>query len=191
MKDSPLVAALLLIAAPALTAPMTYKVDPNHTYPSFVADHLGGLSNWRGKLTKTSGTIVLDKEARTGTVEVTSESGSIDFGHEKLNAHARSPEMLDAEKFPTITYRGKLLDFKDGVPTSVNGDLTIHGVTKPITLTINQFLCKPHPATKKEVCGADASATINRSDFGVSFGQQFGFKQDVKLEIQVEAGRVD
>ena len=86
------------------------------------------------------------------------------------------------------TYKGTLAKFVNGSPTEVQGDLTLHGVTKPVTLKINSFLCKQHPMTKKEVCGADASATINRSDFGITYGANFGFKPEVKLLIQVEAG---
>ncbi len=187
MKAAVPACVLALAAVPAYAAPVTYKIDSNHTYPSFVADHMGGVSRWRGKLNKTEGTIVLDREAQTGTVEIVSDASSIDFGNDKLNAHATSPDMLDVEKYPQITYKGKLVDFKDGAPTKVDGHLTLHGVTKPVTLTINEFMCKPHPVSKKEFCGADASATIDRSEFGVNFGQKMGFKQDVKLEIQVEA----
>jgi polyisoprenoid-binding protein YceI len=186
-KDTLLVVALLGVAGPALAAPVTYNIDPDHTYPSFVADHMGGLSNWRGKIRKTTGTITLDREAKTGTVEITSDATTIDFGHDKMNAHAKSADIFNVEKYPTITFKGKLTDFNGDQPTKVVGDLTMKGVTKPVTLTINQFLCKPHPMRKVEVCGADASGTINRADFGVDYGLNFGFKPEVKLEIQVEA----
>jgi polyisoprenoid-binding protein YceI len=187
MKAAVLASALTVAAAPVFAAPVTYRIDSNHTYPSFVADHMGGVSKWRGKLNKTEGTIVLDREAQTGTVEIVSDASSIDFGNDKLNAHAMSADMLDVEKYPQVTYTGKLVDFKDGAPTRIDGQLTLHGVTKPVALTINEFMCKPHPVSKQEFCGADASATIDRSEFGVNFGQKMGFKQDVKLEIQVEA----
>jgi len=168
---------------------VTYEVDPAHTYPSFSADHMGGLSVWRGKFDKSSGTIVLDKDKSSGTVDITVDTSSIDFGHEKLNEHAKGPDMFDVTKFPTATYKGKLASFKNGAPTEVQGEFTLHGVTKPLTLKINQFLCKPNPMTKKEVCGADASATFNRKDYGLGFGDAYGFKMDVALEIQVEAVR--
>jgi polyisoprenoid-binding protein YceI len=187
MKAAVLASTLAVAAAPAFAAPVTYKIDPNHTYPSLVTDHMGGVSKWRGKLNKTEGTIVLDREAQAGTVEVVSDATSIDFGNEKLNTHVMSADMLDVAKYPQITYKGKLVDFKDGAPTKVDGELTLHGVTKPLTLTINEFLCKPHPVSKKEFCGADASATFDRSEFGVNFGEKMGFKMDTKLEIQVEA----
>jgi polyisoprenoid-binding protein YceI len=189
MKYALPVAMLALMTGSALAAPVTYNVDPAHTYPSFEADHMGGLSVWRGKFDKSSGTIVLDKDKASGTVDITVDATSIDFGHPKLNEHAKSPEIFDVAKFPTATYKGTLTKFKDGVPTEVEGQFTLHGVTKPMTLTINQFKCMISPMSKKEVCGADASATFNRSDFGVSFGDKYGFKQEVKLQIQVEAGR--
>jgi len=189
MKIALSAAVLTLITGSALAAPVTYEVDPGHTYPSFAADHMGGLSVWRGKFDKSSGTIVLDKDKSTGTVDITVDTSSINFGHEKLNEHAKGPDLFDVTKFPTATYKGKLANFKNGSPTEVQGEFTLHGVTKPLTLKINQFLCKPNPMTKKEVCGADASATFNRKDYGLGFGEAYGFKMDVNLEIQVEAVR--
>jgi polyisoprenoid-binding protein YceI len=189
MKNALPVAMLALMTGSAVATPVTYSVDPNHTYPSFEADHFGGLSNWRGKFDKSSGTIVLDKDKSSGTVDITIDATSIDFGHAKLNDHAKSAEMFDVAKFPTATYKGTLAKFKDGAPTEVEGQLTLHGVTKPVKLTINQFKCMVNPMSKKEVCGADASATFNRSDFGVNFGDKYGFKQEVKLQIQVEGVR--
>ena len=177
--------------SPAFAAPVTYNLDPSHTYPSFEADHMGGLSIWRGKFTKSSGTVVLDTEKKTGTVEVNIDVDSIDFGMAKMNEHAKSAEIFDVATFPTATYKGTFTKFKDGKPTQVSGDLTLHGVTRPVTLKINQFLCKPHPMLKKEVCGADASATFNRKDFGVGYGEGYGFKMDVTLRIQVEGLRAD
>ena len=117
--------------------------------------------------------------------------GSIDFGMAKLNEHAKSEEMFDVAKYPTATYKGKFAKFDGGKPTVITGDLTLHGVTKPVTLQINQFLCKPHPMLKKEVCGADALATFNRKDFGIAYGEGYGFKMDVTLRIQVEGLRAD
>lgn len=187
MKYALPVAMLALMTGSAIAAPVTYTVDPNHTYPSFEADHFGGLSVWRGKFEKSSGTIVFDKDKASGTVDITIDAGSIDFGHAKLNDHAKSPEIFDVAKFPTATYKGNLAKFKDGAPTEVEGQLTLHGVTKPVKLTINQFKCMVNPMSKKEVCGADASATFNRSDFGVSYGTQMGFNPETKLAIQVEA----
>jgi len=187
MKLKHLSIALLAAAAAATSAfaADTYAVDPSHTYPSFEADHFGGLSVWRGKFTKTEGTIVLDRAAKTGTVDLTIDPASIDFGNTKLDEHAKGAEMFDVAKFPTAGYKGKIV-FKGDTPTSVDGNLTLHGVTKPVKLTINKFKCMVNPMLKKEVCGADASATFKRSDFGVSYGESYGFNMDVKLAIQVE-----
>lgn len=186
-----LIVATLLGAGAALAAPVTYNVDPTHTYPSFEADHMGGLSVWRGKLNTSSGTVTYDKEGKTGTVDIAIDVASIDFGNDKLNEHAKGPDIFDVAKFPTATYKGKLAGFKNGAPTEVDGTLELHGVSKPVKLKINSFLCKPNPMNKKETCGADASATINREEFGVSYGKAFGFKQEVKLQIQVEAVKAD
>lgn len=187
MKSQLLTCLLLATSSAAIAEPVTYNIDPTHAHPSFETDHFGGLSVWRGLFKKTSGKITLDKAASTGTVDVTVDAASVEFGDEKLNAHVTSAEILDAAKFPTATYKGMLGGFKDGAPTTVTGDLTLHGVTKPVTLTIVSFKCMNNPMTKKDVCGADAVGKFNRADFGVSYGQQFGFKQDVLLRIQVEA----
>lgn len=175
----------------AIAAPVTYQIDPNHTYPSFEADHMGGLSTWRGKFNKSSGTIVLDAVAKTGTVEVTVDTTSIDFGHDKMNEHAKTPDMFDVAKYPTATFKGRLADFENGKPGKVVGEFTLKGVTKPLTLDIDDFLCKPNPMTKKEICGADAEGEFDRSDFGLSYGKDYGFHMKVKLQIQVEAVRAD
>lgn len=182
---------LALVTTTLFAAPAVYNIDPNHTYPSFEADHMGGMSIWRGKFKSTTGTVTLDRAAHSGEVDITVDATSIDFGHDKMNEHAKSAEMFDVAKYPTATYKGKFSKFNGDAPAEVQGDLTLHGITKPVTLTINSFMCKVNPMMKKEVCGADASATFNRADFGISFGQQMGFKQEVKLAIQVEAVKAD
>jgi polyisoprenoid-binding protein YceI len=170
----------------ALAAPVTYVLDPHHTYPSFAADHMGGLSVWRGKFTDTTGKVVYDKEAKTGSIDVTVSIASIDFGMAKMDEHAKSPDIFDAAKYPTATYVGKFTKWSGTTPTEADGTLTLHGVTKPVKLIIDSFLCKPNPMTKKEVCGADASASFDRSEFGIDYGAAYGFKMGTKLEIQVE-----
>jgi polyisoprenoid-binding protein YceI len=186
---SKLVPTLLgaMFGAAALAAPVTYNVDSAHTYPAFEADHMGGVSLWRGKVNSSTGKITLDKAANAGTVEITMDMKTIDFGHQGLNDHAQTPDLFDTAKFPTATYTGRLANFVNGAPTTVEGNLTLHGVTKPVTLKINKFLCKEHPMAKREVCGADATAEINREDFGIPFGKQMGFTMGVTLRISVEA----
>jgi polyisoprenoid-binding protein YceI len=176
----------LSLAATAFAAPATYTVDPTHTYPSFEADHMG-MSMWRGKFNKSAGTIVLDKAAGTGTVDITIDMTSVDFGLDIMNSKAREAELFDTAKYPQARYTGKLEGFKNGAPSRVTGQLTLHGVTKPVDLTVNIFKCMPHPMFKRDWCGADASTTINRADFGIDAGKDWGFKMDVGLRIQVEA----
>jgi polyisoprenoid-binding protein YceI len=175
-----------LLGASAFAAPVTYTLDPNHTFPSFSADHFGGLSVWRGKFDATTGKVVYDKDAKSGSIEVTVDMSSIDFGMPKLNEHAKSAEMFDVAKYPTATFNGKFTKFNGASPTEIDGTLTMHGVTKPVTLKIDSFMCKPNPMSKKEVCGADVTGTINRADFGVNNGDKYGFKMETKLQIQVE-----
>ena len=180
---------LMLASTAAFSAPEIYQIDPGHTYPAFEADHMGGMSIWRGKIRKSSGTITLDRAAKAGTVDVAMDMASIDFGHDQMNEPARAADIFDVAKYPTATYKGKISKFNGDAPSEVDGELTLHGVTKPVKLTINQFLCKPNAMTKKEVCGADASATIDRADFGVDFLKQMGFKMQTKLLISVEAAK--
>jgi len=182
-------AMLALVTGSALADPVTYQIDPAHTYPSFEADHFGGVSVWRGKFDKSAGTVVLDSAKGTGTVDVTVDTSSIDFGMPKLNEHAKSPEMFDVQKYPTATYKGTLVNFKNGAPTAIQGEFTLHGVTHPLNLIINSFLCKTYPQDKKEHCGADVAGILNRADYGISYGEKYGFKMDVKLAIQVEGVR--
>jgi polyisoprenoid-binding protein YceI len=189
MKIPVCLVGYVLIGSAAIAAPVTYQIDPAHTYPSFAADHFGGVSIWRGKATKTSGSIVLDQAAKSGSVDIIVDAASIDFGHAKLNEHAKSAELFDVAKYPTITYKGTLGGFKGDAPTEVDGQITMHGVTKPLKLTLNQFKCMQNPMLKKEVCGADASATLDRSQFGIDYGAKYGFKMEVKLQIQVEGIR--
>lgn len=184
-----LFAAVTAISAPAFAD--TYNVDPSHTYPSFEADHFGGLSVWRGKFDKSSGVITLDRAKKTGTVDITIDTKSINFGFAKMDEHAKSKEMFNVEQFPTAKYIGKSIKFNGDTPVAVEGEFTLLGVTKPLTLTINKFKCIQHPMLKKEVCGADASAEFKRSDFGLNYGIQYGFAPEVKLAIQVEAVRAD
>lgn len=188
--------AALAGTAAALAAPQTYRIDPNHTHPLFEVDHFG-LSTWRGLFKSTRGTITLDRERGTGTVDVLIELSSIDFGQDQLNQFVVAEKIgdwngLDVARYPTAEYHGTLGGFVQGAPTTVGGELTLHGVRRTVALAINSFKCLPeHPILKREVCGADASGTFNRADFGVNAGLQYGFRQDVTLRIQVEAIRQD
>ncbi len=180
-------AALLALSAPLATAaPVTYEIDPTHTFPSFEADHMG-MSHWRGMFTKSAGTVMLDKAGQTGTVDVTVQTDSIDYGLPVMNDKARSNEILDAAKYPQARFHGTLEGWTDGKPTRVAGELTLHGVTKPMTLKIERFKCQAHPMFKRDWCGADAVGTFRRDDFGMPVGKEWGFEMDVTLRVMLEA----
>jgi polyisoprenoid-binding protein YceI len=179
-------AAGLLLATTAHAAPVTYKIDPDHTYPSFEADHMG-ISVWRGKFNKSSGTVHYDKAAGTGDLDVTVLPASIDYGQDALNKWAQGKDLFDVKTYPKVVYKGKFDKVVDGMPTEVAGELTMHGVSKPVTLKLNWLKCIPHPMLKREMCGADAVTTIRRDEFGMDVGKDYKFSMDVTLRIQVEA----
>ncbi len=174
-----------LFAVTGLASAATYNIDPSHTYPSFEADHKG-LSLWRGKFNSTKGTITMDRAAKTGSLDITIDTTSIDFGHEKMNSHAKSADIFNVEKFPTATYKGKSFKFNGDQLVSVDGELTLNGVTKPVELKVDRFKCVQDARLKREVCGANATAEFKRTDFGINFGIP-NFAPEVKLAIQVEA----
>jgi len=180
-----IVIATLLAASATSAIAATYNLDPTHTYPSFEADHMG-LSVWRGKFDKTSGTVSFDAAAKTGALDVKIDASSIDFGFDKMNTHAKGADMFNVEKFPTITYTSKSFKFEGDKLVAVDGELTLLGVTKPVALKVNKFKCIIHPRLKREVCGADATAEFKRSDFGLNYGLP-NFSPEVKLAIQIEA----
>ena len=171
--------------------PITYVIDPDHTFPTFEADHMGGLSLWRGRINSTTGEIILDKKNKTGFVKVIMNMNSLDFGHDGMNKHAKSGDMFDVEKFPESVYEGTLVNFQDGAPTKVEGELTLHGITKKVDLEIKAFKCKLYPRPPifklKRVCGADAHGNLMRDEFGISYAKMLGFKMDVALRIGIEA----
>ncbi|HEY4318001.1 MAG TPA: YceI family protein [Herbaspirillum sp.] len=179
------VAALSLLAAAPAFAADTYTIDPTHTYPSFESDHMG-ISVWRGKFTKSSGEITLDPAAGTGSMTIRIDAASMDFGNEALNKRTKAADLFDTAKFPDATYKGTSVKFDGDKPISVDGELTLHGVTKPLTLTINKFTCVTDGLTKRQRCGADASTEFSRADFGINYGIP-KFSPHVKLAIQVEA----
>lgn len=163
-----------------------YELDPMHTFPSFAADHFGGVSIWRGKFTKSSGTVTLDPADRTGTLEVTIDAASIDTGQAQLDQVLRGPKAFDAQRFPTATYKGTRIVFDEGKPVEVIGTLTLHGITRPLNLKIESFKCIMNPLYKRQVCGVEASAQFDRSAFGIDIGKQNGFSMMTTLQIQAE-----
>lgn len=187
MKLHQIILSLLAAAAPALAfaAADTYTIDPTHTYPSFESDHMG-ISTWRGKFTKTSGDVTLDRTAKTGAINIKIDVGSIDFGMPALNNRAKTADLFDVSQFPIATYTSTSIKFDGDKPVEAEGNLTLHGVTKPVVLTINKFICVTDALTKQQRCGADASAEFSRADFGINYGLP-KFSPQVKLAIQVEA----
>lgn len=181
-----LLIAIAVACGSAIAAPVSYTLDPTHTYPSFEADHMG-MSYWRGKMNKNSGFVVMDKEAGTGNVEITIDLASIDFGLKAMNAWAMGKDFFNVKKSPHATFKGTLDQFVEGNPTLVRGELTLNGYTKPVNLSVTRFKCMPHPMLKREFCGADASANFKRDEFGLDAGKDYGFNMDVALRIQVEA----
>jgi polyisoprenoid-binding protein YceI len=186
MQKSVIAAILVSVALPlSAFAADSYTIDPLHTFPRFRINHLG-FSTMQGRFDKTSGKVTLDRAAKTGSVELAIETASVSTGFVKRDDHLKSPDFFNAAEFPTITYKSTAIHFKGDTPSSVDGNLTISGVTKPVTFTIDAFNCGANPMNKKEECGADASADIKRSDFGVKFGTP-AIGDDVKLVLEIEA----
>jgi polyisoprenoid-binding protein YceI len=163
----------------------TYVVEPTHTFPTFEVSHLG-FSTHRGRFNKTSGAIKIDMTAKKGSIDVAIDTASIDTGHDKLEAHLKAEDFFNVAKFPSMTFKGNQMRFDGDRLVAVTGDLTLLGVSKPVTLAVNAFKCGPNPLSKKETCGADVSTTIKRSDFGMkTYVPAIG--DDVKIAIQIEA----
>ena len=188
MKTWPTLAAILVGACPltAPAAPESFTIDSSHTFPSLEVMHFG-TSIYRGKFTRTTGKVTLDRAARTGTVDIQIDPASIDMGHEKLNGHIRSKDFLDVAQFPTVTFTAASMKFNGDKVAEVPGELTLHGVTRPVTLTMTLFNCYTNPMLKREICGGDASATIKRTEFGIKYGAPAPVGDDIRLQIQVEA----
>jgi polyisoprenoid-binding protein YceI len=185
-----ILAAMLAMPLAAAAAPVTYKIDPDHTFPSLEFAHMG-ISIWRGKFDRTSGTVVLDREKKTGTVDLVIDPASVNFGLKSMYAHATGEDWFDVAKYPTATYKGSIR-FTGDKPSAVDGTLVFRGITTPLLLTINQFGCVPHPMLKKEQCGADASGEVNWSQFGMKHSEYGkGDAGRVTLRIQVEALKQD
>jgi polyisoprenoid-binding protein YceI len=192
---SRLAAALLALALPltAAAAPETYTLDPYHTYPNFAVEHLG-FSTIYGRFDKSSGKFILDKAAKTGSLELTVETVSINAAdNEKGNRqrsrddHLRSPDFFNVTEYPRMTYRSTSVKFNGDNPATVEGNLTLLGVSKPLVLQVDRWKCGPHPFNKKEMCGGNASGTLKRSDFGMKFGLPVAVGDDIRLIVGFEA----
>jgi polyisoprenoid-binding protein YceI len=162
----------------------TYKLDPAHTYPYFSISHLG-FSTMRGRFNNTSGTISLDKAKASGSVDIEIDVGSIDTAFEKRDQHLRSPDFFNAAEFPKMTYKSTKVTIKKDNTAVVEGNLTMHGVTKPVTLNVDKITCGANPMNKKEMCGFNASTVIKRSEFGINYGLP-AIGDEVTLSIEAE-----
>ena len=173
------------LATPALAAPETYVIDPTHTFARFSYSHFG-LSTQLSKFDKTTGTVVLDKAAKTASVDIVIDTTSVNTGYATFNEHIQAPDFLDTAKYPSATFKSTKVDFAGDQPTAIHGNLTIKGVTKPVTLKVNHFVSMPHPMLKKDAIGADASAVIKRSEFNAGkYAPNVG--DDVTISVALEA----
>ncbi len=179
---------LSLIAAfstAALAAPETYKVDGTHTLPRFSYSHFG-YSTQLSRFDKTSGKIVLDHQAKTGSAEITIDTTSVDTGYPLFNEHIQGEDFLDTAKYPTATFISNKFKFEGENLVEVDGTLTLKGISKPVTLTVTSFQCMPHPMLKKDACGANATTVVKRSGFNMGkYAPNVG--DDVTITIPVEA----
>ncbi len=185
---------MLALLAPltAVAAPSTYNIDSFHSYPNFVVGHLG-MTTIHGRFDRMAGKIVLDAAAKTGSLEVKIQTASISTGDAKRNdgarsrdEHLRAADFFNSAEFPEMTYKSTKFNFSGDKLESVDGTLTLLGVTKPVKLGVTSFNCGPHPFSKQPMCGAYVEGQIKRTDFGMKFGVP-AIADDIKLSISVEA----
>lgn len=174
-----------LTTAPALAAPETYVLDQTHTFPRFSYNHLG-YSTQLSRFNKTTGKIVLDKAAKTGEVDIVIDTQSVDTGYATFDEHIQGEDFLDTAKYPTATFKSTKVVFEGDKPVKVEGNLTLKGVTKPVTLTVTSFQAMPHPMFKKDAIGANAHTVVKRSEFNASKYAP-NVSDEVRIDIAVEA----
>ena len=186
--------ALLAAAVPmsAVAAPENYTMDPYHTFPQFEVSHLG-FSNMRGRFDKTTGKFTIDRAAKTGSLDLVVQTASITTGDTDKGArprsrdeHLRSPDFFNVAEFPTMTFKGTGAKFQGDNVQGFDGQITLLGVTRPLSITLESWKCGPHPVSKKEMCGGNATGTVKRSDFGMKFGIP-AVGDELKLWIEFEA----
>jgi len=177
--------AAMIVATAAQAAPETYVIDGAHTFPRFEYSHFG-YSTQQSRFDKTSGTITIDRESKTGSVDIRIDARSVNTGFAVFNEHIQGGDFFDTKKFPEIVFTSNDFRFEGNKLIAVNGRLMIKSVTKPVTLTVTYFQCMPHPMAKKDACGANAVAMIKRSEFNAGkYAPQVS--DEVKLTIAVEA----
>ena len=173
------------LAGSAIAAPVTYGVDSSHTYPRFSYSHFG-YSTQLSSFKNTSGKVVFDAEAKTGSVDITIDMKSVNTGFDDFNGHLQGEDFLHTAKFPTATFKSTKVVFEGDKPKAIEGNLTIKGVTKPVTLTVTSFQAMPHPMIKKPALGANAFTVIKRSEFNAGkYAPYVG--DEVRIDVAIEA----
>ena len=181
------VVALAIMAGRA-AAQETYTIDPVHSQPTFEARHMG-FSQQRGSFARSTGKITLDRAAKKGTVEVVIDTTSIKTFDPRLDDQMKSENFFNVAKYPTLTFKGNNVVFDGDRVVQVDGDLTMLGVTKPMSLKVTNFVCGEHPINKKPMCGAEATTTIVRSEWGMKYALPKAVSDEIKLTIPIEAYR--
>ena len=181
-----LAAATLLAGAAQAATPNEYAVEPTHTFVTFEINHFGASVN-RGRFEKKEGTVQFDKAGKTGKVDISFEASSISTGTPAFDKHLQGADLFNAAQYPTLRFVSDKFNFDGDKVTSVAGQLTLLGKTGPVTLKANQFACYNHPMLKREVCGGDFEATIDRTQWGMNYGVDWGFAKNVRLVVQIEA----
>jgi polyisoprenoid-binding protein YceI len=174
-----------LAVTSAIAAPKTFDIDGSHTFPRFSYSHFG-YSTQVSRFDNTTGTVVFDADAKTGSVDITIDMKSVNTGFADFNGHIQGEDFLDTAKFPKATFKSTKVNFQDGKPASIEGQLTIKGVTKAVTLTVTSFQAMPHPMLKKDAIGANAFTVIKRSEFNAGkYAPYVG--DEVRIDIALEA----
>ncbi|MBK1682305.1 YceI family protein [Rhodoferax fermentans] len=182
----PAAAAAVLLASTVSAQAASYAIDPTHTYVTFEIGHFGTSTN-RGRFDKKEGSVELDRAAKTGKVEIVVDTSSISTGFAMFNKHLQSAELFDVEKFPTMKFAADKFVFNGDKVAEVTGTLTLLGKTNPLTLKATNFNCYENPMLKREVCGGDFEGTLDRTQYGMNYGIDWGFPKNVHLVVQVEA----
>jgi len=186
MKKTLLIAAAAAaLSAGAHAQSATYAVDPTHTFVTFEVSHFGTSVN-RGRFDKKAGSVTLDKAGKSGKVDITIETGSISTGTAGFDRHLQSKDFFNSAEHPTARFVADNFTFSGDKVSEVTGTLTLLGKTQPVTIKAQRFNCYENPMIKREVCGGDFETTIQRSQFGMTYGVP-GIPDAVKLVIQIEA----
>ena len=180
-------AAAATLAAGAVHAELaTYAVDPTHTFVTFEISHFGASTN-RGRFDKKTGSIEFDRAGKTGKVDLSIDASSVNSGTPQFDKHLKSADIFNAEAHPQIRFVSDKFSFNGDKVSEVTGQLTLLGKTHPVTLKATQFNCYQSPMLKREVCGGDFETTIDRTQWGMNYGVDWGFTKNVRLVVQVEA----